>query len=216
MADQDDAEAALAQPLDEVQDLRGLLDAEGGGRFVEDDDPGVADQGAGDGDHLALAAGEGGDRDPHARDADRQGVQEFLGAPLHGDLVQGAAAAQLAAEEEVGDDVEVVAEREVLVDGRDAEGLGVLGAADPDRAALPGDGALVDGVDPGDRLDQRGLSGTVVADQGDDLTGVDVEVDVGECLDSAEALGDRAQRQYGCACHVNHLLRGCAVSYTHL
>ena len=37
---------------------------------------------------------------------------------------------QLPAEEEVADDVEVVAQREVLVDGRDAEVLGVLRAVD--------------------------------------------------------------------------------------
>ena len=48
--------------------------------------------------------------------------------------------------------------------------------------------ALVAGLDPGDRLDQRRLAGAVVADERDDLTGVDLEVDVGERLHGAEAL----------------------------
>ena len=43
-------------------------------------------------------------------------------------------------------------------------------------------------VDPGDRLDQRRLAGAVVADQADDLAGVDVEVDPVQSLDRAEAL----------------------------
>ena len=43
-------------------------------------------------------------------------------------------------------------------------------------------------MDAGDALDERRLAGAVVADEGDDLTGVDVEVDVGQHLHGAEAL----------------------------
>ena len=52
------------------------------------------------------------------------------------DLVERAAAVELAAEEQVGDDVEVVAQREVLEHGRDAEPLG-LGRAGDAGPALP-------------------------------------------------------------------------------
>ena len=45
-------------------------------------------------------------------------------------------AGSLAAEEQVGDDVEVVAQREVLVHGRDAERGGGLRDADVDGLAL--------------------------------------------------------------------------------
>ena len=83
----------------------------------------------------------------------------------------------LAAEEEVGDDVEVVAEGEVLVDGRDPQRGRVLGLGDRDLLAVEADRALVGGVDAGDRLHQRRLAGAVVADQADDLAGVDGEVD---------------------------------------
>ena len=117
------------------------------------------------------------------------------------------ALADLAAEEEVADDVDVVAQREVLVDGRDAQVLGVVRPVDLDGLALPLDDALIDGVHAGDRLDQRGLSGAVVADQGDHFTGVDLQLDVGERLDGTEPLGDPAQRQHGRSGHVNHLLR---------
>ncbi len=211
VADEQDAETALAQPLDEVEHLGGLLDAECRGRLVEDDDLRLADERAGDGDDLPLAAGERGDRDADAGDADGQGVQQLLGALLHGDLVEDRALAQLVAEEEVGDDVEVVAQRQVLVDDGDAEFLGVVRPVDLHRLALPLDGALVDGMHPGDGLDQGGLAGAVVADEGDDLTGADLQVDVGERLDGAEPFGDSAQRQHGFVRHwVDSDLRNCA------
>src|SRR4029079_5541978 len=40
-----------------------------------------------------------------------------------------------------------------------------------------------------DPLDERRLAGAVVADEGDDLAAMDLEVDVEERLDRAEALG---------------------------
>ena len=102
-------------------------------------------------------------------------------------------AALLLAEEEVGHHVEVVAQGEVLEDGGDAEVLGLGRATDPDGLAVEGDVAVVGGVDARDHLDERGLAGAVVADQGDDLTRPDVHVDVREGLDGAEALGDAGQ-----------------------
>ena len=45
-------------------------------------------------------------------------------------------------------------------------------------------------MDAGEDLDEGGLAGAVVADEGDHLAGVDPEVDVGERLDGAEALAD--------------------------
>ena len=58
---------------------------------------------------------------------------------------------RLAAEVHVLDDVEVVAQREILVHDLDAEPRGVLGPVDRDGLALEGDLARVDRVDPGDR-----------------------------------------------------------------
>ena len=59
--------------------------------------------------------------------------------------------------------------------------------------AVEDDLALVDRVDPGDALDQRRLPGAVVADERHHLAGGDVEVDLVERLNRAEALGDSAQ-----------------------
>ena len=50
-------------------------------------------------------------------------------------------------------------------------------------------------MDAGEDLDQRRLAGAVVADQRDDLAGMDVEIDVGQRRDGAEILGDAAQAE---------------------
>ena len=80
----------------------------------------VEEQRAGDGDGLALAARQRGDRLAHARDAGGELGEQRPGAHLHRHLVE-LPGVELVAEEEVRDHVEVLAEREVLVDGGDAE-----------------------------------------------------------------------------------------------
>ena len=104
-----------------------------------------------------------------------------------------AAEVPLLAQEQVGDHVEVVAQRQVLEHGGDAEGLGLGGTRTRHLAAVEGDVAAVGLVDPGDHLDQRGLAGAVVAHERHHLTGPDVQVDVGERLDGAESLVDAGQ-----------------------
>ena len=81
-------------------------------------------------------------------DADGQGVAAARGCGAPSPPRRGRRPADLPAEEEVADDIEVVAQREVLVDGRDAQVLGVVGARDLDGAALPLDDALSAGPTP--------------------------------------------------------------------
>jgi hypothetical protein len=85
----------------------------------------------------------------------------------------------LTAQVHVLHDVEVVAEREVLVDDLDAEVRGVLRAVDRDGLALEEDLPAVCGVCAGDALDQRLLAGAVVADERHDLAVTHFEVDLG-------------------------------------
>ena len=123
----------------------------------------------------------------HAQAAKRLG-----GALLHRRLAQPAdEVVLLAPEVHVLDDVEVVAEREILVDDLDPELRRVLRPADRDPLAVEPGLALVDRVDPGDALDQRRLAGAVVADERHHLARAHLEVDVGERVDRAEALADR-------------------------
>ena len=103
-----------------------------------------------------------------------------LGRPLlHRRLVQPEdRVVHLAAEVHVLDDVEVVAEREILVDDLDPEPRRVLRAVDRDRLAVEEHLARVDRVDPRDALDQRRLAGAVVADERHHLAVAHLEVDV--------------------------------------
>jgi hypothetical protein len=205
VADDDDAEISLAKPADQLQDLLGLCDAQRGGRLVEEHDLGVAQQRSGDGDRLALSAGEAADlRADAAEGGHGKLVEQLQRALLHGGLVEGVHRDRDAAvvtgdllltEEEVGDHVEVVAKGEVLEDGGDAELPGRLRRRHLDLLAFEEHLAALCGLHAVHRLDQRGLAGAVVADQRDDLAAVNLEVDVGQRLDGAEALGDPPQRE---------------------
>ena len=59
MADEEKGEAlAVAQIHQQIEHLRLDGEIEGGDGLIGDDEPGPADEGAGDGDALALPAGE--------------------------------------------------------------------------------------------------------------------------------------------------------------
>ena len=92
---------------------------------------------------------------------------------LHRDLVEDVDAGTVAdtslPEEQVGDHVEVVAQREVLVDGRDPERGRLVRGPDLHRLAVERCLAGVARLGAGDRLDQGRLAGAVVADERDDL-----------------------------------------------
>ena len=121
-----------------------------------------------------------------------EAVQRLGGHPFHGRLVQDDAGPFLPAEEHVLHDVEVVAEREVLVHDLHAQVRGVARAVHGDRLPVVVVLARVDRVDPADALDQRGLAGAVVADQRGHLAGVRGEVHVTQDLYGTEALVDAA------------------------
>ena len=99
----------------------------------------------------------------------------------------------LASEEHVLDDVEVVGERKVLVDGLDAELGRVARRADASRMSVPQDLAPIRRVDTGHRADQDRLAGTVVTDERGDLARRDLEVDPGERVHRSEALVESSQ-----------------------
>ena len=124
-------------------------------------------------------------------------LQHVRGSRLHHRLPEPEEeVANLAAEVHVLDDVEVVAEREILVDDLDPELGRVLRPGDRDLLSLEVDVALVDRVDPGDALDQGRLAGAVVADERHHLAGADLEVDVrrarGPSRSSCRRLASRA------------------------
>ena len=208
--DEHDREALLAQAPHEVEHLPRLRDAQRRRRLVEDHELRVPHDGLGHRDRLALPTGQAGHRLAHGADrGDRKGRQGLLRAALHAHLVETPQGAELlAAEEHVLHDVEVVGQREVLVDDLDPELGGVLRAVDGDLVALEQHVPRVDRVDARDALDERRLACAVVADERHDLARADVEVDLVERLHGAEGLRDAAQLEHWCAGHwcVGHCL----------
>ena len=104
---------------------------ERGGRLVHDQDAGVEMDRAGDGDRLALAAGERGHRLLEAAEVGIEPPHHLARLRLHRGVVERApAGAEFAAEVEVRGRVDVIGERQRLVDRLDAVGLGVARVVD--------------------------------------------------------------------------------------
>ena len=132
VADQEDGQPAVGQPADQVENLLGLRDTERRGRLVEDDDAWSSTA-----PHVAMATVCRCPPDRLATcwridftRADRQAVERLAGPLLHVCSSSRPTLGDFAAEEHVLDDVEVVAQREVLVHDLDARGrcacLGVV------------------------------------------------------------------------------------------
>ena len=124
VGDEDDAETARPRLRDVAQHDAGLLDAEGGGRLVEDQHLGAEVDRAGDRHRLPLAAGEGADRLLGVADLDPHLGELVAGDPVGRLDVEAAerppADRRLRAEEEVARDAHQRDHRQVLVDRGDA------------------------------------------------------------------------------------------------
>jgi hypothetical protein len=120
-------------------------------------------------------------------------------------------------EEHVRDDVEVVAQRQVLVDRRDPERLGVTRAVEVDRLPFPHDLPAIRSPQPRDRLDRDGLSRAVVPRQRRDLAGRNLEIDPAQRLNRTEVLRQATQlEQLAVRPAVRGYRCGRAVRSTHL
>src|SRR3954452_1462855 len=97
-------------------------------------------------------------------------------------------AEHLAPQEEIGGRVEIRGEGEVLIDGFDPDAAGGHRRVEFDRRALNSYLARVGLEDPRHALDESALAGAVVANERDDLAGVQREVRAPQRADSAEAL----------------------------
>ena len=106
---------------------------------------------------------------------------------------------RLLAEQDVLGDGQDGDQHEVLVDHADAAGDGVRRARrSVTGVAVEQDLALVRAGQPVEDVHQGGLAGAVLAEQGVDLAGPDVEVDVVVGDDARIALGDAAHLEGGC------------------
>src|SRR3546814_19194700 len=89
----------------------------------------------------------------------------------------------------------IVGQGERLVDGLDVVAAGVARRRDLHLLAVDVDLAAVGRIGAGQHLDERRLAGTVVAQHADHLARIEVDGDVVDRLDAAEALADAARTE---------------------
>ena len=190
---------ALLQSL--AHDLEqgiGFAIGQGGGRLVHDQDAGVEEDRSCDRHRLALAAGECLHRLLETLEVRVEAAHHFAGLGLHRHVVERTpGGAQLAAEIEVGGGVDIVGDGERLVDRLDAVFLGVARIVDVGGLAVDQDLAAIALVGAGENLDKRRLAGAVVAEQGDDLAGIEIDRGIVHGMDAAEGDGDVLQLHEG-------------------
>ncbi|CAE7229328.1 bsn, partial [Symbiodinium necroappetens] len=185
----DDGGAGFFVELDEEgHDGVGGNFVEVSGRLVGDEDGGVGDDGAGDGDALLLAAGElagevvGAVRDTHPL----QRTGDAIVALPARERVDEQGELDVLVGSEDGDEVVE------LEDVADVFGAPVreLGAGEPgDVLALDDERARGGRVDAGDEVEEGGLAGAGGAHEGEEVAALDAQVEAVEGADGVLALG---------------------------
>ena len=189
--DVDDPDAVRTEVPDDPEQLVDLRVGERRRRLVHHQDGGIERQRLGDLDHLLLGDLEVADTGTRI-ELEVQALDQLLRLPIEPPIVEQEArpAARLAAEEDVLGDRQVRRQVQLLVDHADAKVQRGSRVGDLDRLPLEPDLAGVGLVHAGQDLHQRGLAGAVLADQGVDLAGTELEACVGERVDAGEVLGD--------------------------
>ena len=179
--------ALVPHAAEYAEELFNLLDGEHGGGLVQNDDLGAVVEHLDDLQGLLLG---------HRHVAHLlAGVQ--VEAELFGHLLNLAVAVffqhkarLLGPHPDVIGGGEHIHQLEVLVDHADAQPLGVLGGGNGHRLAVHQNGAAVGGVDAGQHVHQGGLAGTVLSQQGENLSFSEIQVDVVVGYHRTEGLGD--------------------------
>ncbi len=171
--------------------------------LVDEQTPRFRHQRPGDGEHLLLTTRE------QASEALAQRLQRR--EQLEGAIAGGAARAAIAGETEPDVLVhrEVEEQRTVLGDVGETSSRHEVSAVAVDGFTEHLDGATERCEQPGDGQQRRRLAGPVRAEEGDDLTGCDREIQVADDGDAAVAGVDAAQLDQRC---VHHAPSPCCVS----
>jgi hypothetical protein len=204
VADEDDRVALGGEPLEDLEDLLRLLRREDRRRLVEDEDPGLAVERLEDFHALLPADRQRLDLDVRV-DLEPEALAQLDDPPprllpVEEDRV----GHRLLAEEDVVGDRQDRHEHEVLVDHADAALDRVGRAGDLRHGAVEQDFALVGRRQPVEDVHQGRLAGAVLAEQGVDLAGPDLEVDPVVGHDTRVAFRDAAHLQRGGAHGLGH------------
>ena len=203
VADQDDRDAARAHVADQFQHPAAFLYPQCCGGLVQDHHLGTEGGSARHRHTLTLAARQGFHRLIDVLDGHQPQFRQLVAGELlhpgpvhHPKEAAGQAGfAPFAAQKHVVGDRQRRRHRQILVDRFDAQGAGIVGAAEMHRGAIQFDAAVIGDHRARKRLDHGGLAGTVVADDGADLARHQIEVAAAHRHDSAIALHQPARLQ---------------------
>ena len=197
--DEQDGDAqVVAEPSDETGHLVGLGRVHAGGRLVEQQEAWAGAQGPGDlqatlvavghvaGEHVVCAL------EPHvfeqtARLLERLLLLRSLRTRAQDRLEPGGLEVLVLAHEHVLGRGHAAEEADVLVGSRQAQPGDLVRAQLVDLGAVEGDAALVDLVEAGDAVEERGLARAIGSDDADDRALFEVEGQVADGGQAAEA-----------------------------
>src|SRR6185369_10681598 len=197
----DDCDPAGGNALNQVQRGACLANAERRGRLIELNKTMRVYGGAGDGNCLALSAGQTSYRCDHIVQLNAQ-FRDVLARFVHRALVvdeaerSEARAYRFPSQHHVGGGSQVVAKKKLLVNGLDAEFSGAPGVELPDLRLAEPDVALIGLIDPAEDLYQCALARAIVAYERDDLARYEVQRNIFQRPYSAEILGDTGGPNY--------------------
>src|SRR5215208_6917044 len=185
----------ILEALDEVQDQGPLLRPHRRERLVQKQHLRVRLHCACDGYGLALPARKSRHLGVYGRDVDAHVFEVVGGLLFHLAVVEERSDGHLAIQEHVVEDRELVDEREVLVDGLDAQRARLGDGTEVDLVAFKQNPALVRAVEAGDGLEQGALARPVVPDKAEYFSFPDVQVNALEDGDRTEVLDDALYTQ---------------------
>ncbi len=194
VGDEDEVTALVAEVGDHVEHLGGHFGVEGGGGFVEEEEAGFEGDGSGDGDPLALAAGQ------FERAFVGVGVEAESGEVIEGDAAGFGAGHAVDVFQREGDVVRGGEVGEEVVGLEDEAGVAAVFAeggfvAEGQGDSVEFDRAGVGGFEAAEDAEQGGFSAAGRADEDEGADIGEVEADVLEHGPSAEVFGQVADAE---------------------
>ena len=162
VGDEEDRDAALLEVADDAEQLGALVEVQARRRLVEHQHPDVGEDRPRDG-HQLLHGQRVPAQDRGGVDVEPEVGEDGVRVLAHPRPVDHPEPARLATERDVLRDRDVRDQVDLLVDGPDARLLGVVRRPEVHLGPVQPELAVRQGERPGDRLDQGGLAGAVLA-----------------------------------------------------
>mmetsp|Transcript_27482 Transcript_27482/g.50762 ORF Transcript_27482/g.50762 Transcript_27482/m.50762 type:complete len:370 (-) Transcript_27482:67-1176(-) len=188
VADQEDTDAFGLQLRDQFRHHLRLVRTQRRSGFIHDQDTCVEIDGARDGHRLALTARQGADGVLELLKIRVEARHDLARLRLHRVVIHKTDGRhQLASQKQVRGRIQIVRQRERLVNRLDVVGAGVTGRVDRDLFTVHKNLARIHAVSPRQDLDQRRFPGPVVTQQAHNFARIEINRHVIDRFDPAKA-----------------------------